>query len=237
MRSSAPGRGDGMAGSRSTARRPRRARCHAARRPSPFVLRPEGVLPAVEQLAAELLPIGQAKRHVAEVDENAAEAAGELDAEMPATATEPDWIAEVEPGDSPRPGREIDELDRPGDQLELVPGRLRSATAETVDHEPPGRPAGPEAGRHDEAAERSEEIVGQISNEAAALIRVLDRAERPEEPGMIPGHLGDPRTPNDVGNGERDRRPRRDGERTARRDEDVRDGPIGELGRAGDEAG
>ena len=43
------------------------------------------------------------------------------------------------------------------------------------DRQPPGAPAGPQALRDDDAAERREQVVGQLGDERAALGRILDR--------------------------------------------------------------
>ncbi len=52
--------------------------------------------------AAQVGPLGQAQRHVAQVDHEAAEAAGHLDREVAPARTEPDRVAEAELGDRGR---------------------------------------------------------------------------------------------------------------------------------------
>ena len=56
-------------------------------------------LPRLEQLAAQVGPVGQAERHVAQVDHQAAQAAGHVDREVTAARPEPDRVAEAELGD------------------------------------------------------------------------------------------------------------------------------------------
>ena len=55
-------------------------------------------LPRLEELTAQVGPVGQPQRHVAQVDHEAAEPARHVDREMPAARAEPDPVAELELG-------------------------------------------------------------------------------------------------------------------------------------------
>ena len=73
----------------------------------------------MEQLASPLLPLGQPHRNVAQVDEEPAEAACDVDREMAPARPEPDRVAEAEFGDSRLAWRQVDELEPAGDEVEL----------------------------------------------------------------------------------------------------------------------
>src|SRR5439155_843685 len=81
--------------------------------------RPERALPRREKLAALLEPLWQVERNVAEVDEEAAEAAAHLDGEPAAADAEDDRVPELELGGRHLAGRQVDELQPAGHEVEL----------------------------------------------------------------------------------------------------------------------
>ncbi len=70
----------------------------------------------------------------------------------------------------------------------------------------PAHPADPKALRDDHAAEGHEKVVGQLDEERPSFGRVLDGAQRAEEPPRVVGQLAGARSPNDVGHGQGDGR-------------------------------
>ena len=67
----------------------------------------------------------QPERHVAEVDEQAAEPAADVDREAPAADAEPDRVPEVELGGRDLAGRQVDELEAAGDEVAVRRARSR----------------------------------------------------------------------------------------------------------------
>ena len=63
---------------------------------------------------------GRRSGHVAQVDHQATEPAGHVDREVPAARPEPDRVAEMELGDRRAPGRQVDEREAAGHQVEPV---------------------------------------------------------------------------------------------------------------------
>ena len=122
----------------------------ASRRSSSVARQPQRFLPRVEQLAAALQALRQPERHVAEVDEQAAEPAADVDREAPAADAEPDGVAEVELGGRDLARRQVDELEaaRARDRCRVEP-----VPAWTVSR--PALGPGPDPGRDDDAAERA----------------------------------------------------------------------------------
>src|SRR5439155_5902031 len=177
--------------------------------------RPERALPRREKLAALLEPLWQVERNVAEVDEQAAEAAAHLDGEPAAADAEDDRVAELELGGRHLAGRQVDELQAAGHEVEL--GRAGPG----VDDDAARAPAGAHAlGRYD-AAERGEHVVDEVAQEEPPLGLRRDRPERPHEPGMVEGELAGGRPAEDVGERERHRGTRRRREGPAAGDDEI----------------
>ena len=133
-------------------------------------------LPRLEQLAPPVRAFRQPQRDVAQVDDEAAEPAGDVDREVPAAAAEPDGVAEAELGGGRSAGRQVDHLEPPGTRS--ICGR-GPASARAVDRRacPALRPVRSPAGVTTRA-ERRQQVVGEVRHHRAPLVVVGDRAER-----------------------------------------------------------
>ena len=99
------------------------------------------LLPRLEQLAPAVHPLGQPEGHVAQVDEQAAEPAGDVDREAPAARPEPDRVAEVELGGRDLARRQVDELEAARDEVGLArPGAGVDGQAAGARARPGSRP-------------------------------------------------------------------------------------------------
>ena len=120
------------------------------------------------------------------------------------------------------------------------PARSRRPVPVAVEREPAGARGRPAGSRHaaddEQAADRREQVVGEVGDEVAPLVRIVDRADRPEEPRMVHSQLGRAWPAHRVRDRERNRPGRRDGERPAGDDRDVRAGHRADVGGARDEA-
>ena len=146
-------------------------------------------------------PVREAQRHVAEVEQQPAEAARDLDGELPAAAAEPDGVAERELRGRLLAGRQVDQLEAAGHEVELAGPGLGA------DGHLAGALAGPDPARDHDARERRQQVVGDVAQELAALARVGDRAGRPEHPRVVVGDRDRRRPADDVGDRQRDRGP------------------------------
>ena len=148
-------------------------------RPSP----PTGRLPRGEQVAPPLGPVGQAERDVAQVHEQPAEAAGHLHRRVPQPGPQVHRVAERA---APRPPA------RPA-----AGPRARGRPARAPARRSPHRPRDGDPGAAGRAGPRSpagittlpsghEQLVAEVGHDPPPLLGVLDRAQRREQPGVVP---------------------------------------------------
>ena len=200
----APGRRDeagiGPRSGRSTTVRRGRRRLEAAGRSS-VAGDPQRVLPGLEQLPPPLGAVRQPERDVAQVEQQAAEPAGDVDGEPPATAAEPDRVAELELGR------------RAARRAAGRPARGRRGSARARSSRPrrgrSTRPAlrpGPDAARDDDArrAARGGRRRCRRSAGGAPCASGIEPSGR-EEPGVVVGDADRRRAADDVGDREGDR--------------------------------
>ena len=127
--------------------------------------RPQRRLPRREQVAPAIGPLGQAQRDVAQVDEQAAEPARDVDGEVPAARPEPDGSRNRNSAMAVSPGGRSTSSSPPGTRsmsLAPVPAWTVSAAGDS---------ARPEPGRGDDAAERRQQVVDEVGIRPAALAR------------------------------------------------------------------
>src|SRR6185503_15710926 len=177
---------------------------------------PQGLLPGVEQLPAALGPVRQTERHVAQVDEEAAEAAGHVDRELPAADTEADRVAEVELRGGDLARWQVDELETTRHEVAV------RGTGARVDGQGARTGPGADPRGDDDAAEWRQDVVDEVHERLAAFDRVGDHAEGAEQPGVVLGDRDGRRPADDVGEGQGDRGTGGDGEGTTGDDDEVR---------------
>ena len=170
----------------------RRAAARAATRPrpvarsSPSRTRPTApACQAASRSRRRSARSGSRSGHVAQVDEQAGQAAPDVDREVAAARRQPDRVAEAELGHrrlARAPGRPA-----PGH-----PGTRSSSVvvAAGVDDEAAGRSTGPQPGRGHDAAERREQVVGEVApcssrRSSGSGIAPSDA----EQPGVVEGVL------------------------------------------------
>ena len=98
--------------------------------------RPERRLPRLEHRPAPLGPVGQPKRDVAQVDQDAAEPTADLERHPPTTRPEADRVAEAQVDRRDLARRQVDLMKPTGDEVE--PG----LAGRSDDGQPAGGPAG-----------------------------------------------------------------------------------------------
>ena len=119
--------------------------------------------------------------------------------------------------------RQVHELQAAGHQIELR-GRAARVDDETARGAPGSQP-----GRRHDAAERRQEVVGEIGHDRQPLAGIRDRAQRPQEPGVVEGVLARAGPADDVDDGQGHGRGRHGRPDAARGDHEVRGrvaGPI-----------
>src|SRR5207244_11344391 len=95
----------------------------------------------------------EAERHVAQVEEEAAEPAGDVDREVPSAATEPDRVTESKLRGADLARWQVDELEAAGDELEI------SRSGPGVDRQPAGGVTCTNPAGDDHAGERAEHVL------------------------------------------------------------------------------
>ena len=182
---------DGRARGRAVGRRTR----HRVRpRPTGRPARPPGGRAADR-------PVGQAQRHVAQVDEQAAQAAGDVDREVAAAGRRAgpcrgSWnsATAVSPG-----GRSTSSRPPGTRSSSVVP-----PPAWTV--EAAGGPPGPQPGRGHDAAQRREQVVGEVGQDERAAPSGRGSRRAAQQPGVVEGELAGARPADDVDDGQGDGR-------------------------------
>ena len=71
-----------------------------------------------------------------------------------------------------------------------------------MDEEGSRGPAGVHPGRGDDGPERGEQVVDEVGDHGPPLVRIGDRAERRQDPGVVERELAGARAAQDVDEGE-----------------------------------
>src|SRR6185369_11512561 len=142
-------------------------------RGSSLVTWPGELAPGRERRPPAIATLGQPQGHVAQVHGQPGDAAGHRDDDPPRPVADPHRVAELQGRECLVARREIDEGDLATDQV--VP-----AMAVAVEGQPAGAAGIPAAGGHaaddDQASDRHEEVIREIRDQIAALVRVVDAA-------------------------------------------------------------
>ena len=115
-------------------------------------------LPREQQVAPALGPVREPQRDVAQVDEQPAEAARDLDRRVLHPHAEVHRVAEAQLDHRALAGRQVDQLEAAGHELQL----RRAVLAR--DGQVARRAARLQAGRHHDAAERDQQVVAEVAS-------------------------------------------------------------------------
>jgi hypothetical protein len=165
--------------------------------------------------------IGQSERDVAQVEQQARQAARDVDAKCPAAAAEPDGVAEPELRPSALAGRQVD-------QLEARRTRSSWSCRLGVDGQPAGAATRRRTRRDDHDAQRARRSSDDVAISWRRSARPGSDPSRAEQARSGRGRFRRPGRPDDIGDRRARRRSGRDGPRprSQRRADPVRAGRI-----------
>ena len=145
---------------------------------------------------------GSLQRYVPQVHEQARETPRDLHRRMLHTDPQVHRVAEAHLlHDRTLTGRQVHKLEAAGHQVQLRATRRRPVTGQVARGAARSQPR-----RHHHAAKRHEQVVAEVRHDRASLLGIGDRAQRREQPGVIPAERPHAGPPDDVRQRESDRR-------------------------------